>query len=64
MGQVIGQSDHHAARPQTEPYRPKHLLATVMHTLFDLGRLRLEQNVPREIIRLTERAKPIDHLLA
>jgi hypothetical protein len=64
MGQVIGQSDHHAARPQTEPYRPQHLLATIMHTLFDVGRLRLEQNVPREIVRLTEQAKPIDHLLS
>jgi hypothetical protein len=64
MGQVIGQSDHHAARPQTEAYRPQHLLATVMHTLFDVGRLRLEPNVPREIVRLTEQARPIDHLLA
>jgi hypothetical protein len=64
MGQVIGQSDHHAARAQTEAYHPQHLLATVMHTLFDVGRLRLEQNVPREIVRLTEQAKPIDHLLS
>jgi hypothetical protein len=64
MGQVIGQSDQHAARPQTEAYRPQHLLATVMHTLFDVGRLRLEPNVPREIVRLTEQARPIDHLLA
>ena len=63
MGQVVGQSDHHAARPQTEPYRPKHLLSTVMHTLFDVGRLRLEQNVPREIVRLADEAKPIDHLM-
>ncbi len=63
MGQIIGQSDHHAARPQTEPYRPQHLLATVMQSLFDVGRLRLEQNVPRDIVRLTEQSKPIDHLL-
>jgi hypothetical protein len=63
MGQVIGQSDHHAAQPQTTPYRPAHLLATIMHTLFDVGRLRLEQNVPREIVRLTEKSQPIDHLM-
>jgi hypothetical protein len=62
-GQVIGQSDHHAALAQTEPYRPRHLVATVMHTLFDVGRLRLEQNVPREIVRLAEQSKPIDHVL-
>jgi len=64
MGQVVGQSDQHAARAQTEAYRPQHLLATIMQTLFDVGRLRLEQNVPREIVRLTDQAKPIDHLLS
>ena len=61
MGQIIGQSDNHASRATTESFRPRHLLATVMHTLFDTGKLRLEQNVPREITRLTE-GKPIDHL--
>lgn len=63
MGHVIGGSDGQAGRPVTTPYRPQHLLATVMHTLFDVGRLRLEQNVPRDIVRLTEEARPIDHLL-
>lgn len=62
MGQVIGQSDGQAARPLTQPYRPANLLATILHTLFDVGRLRLEPNLPREIIRLTEAARPIDHL--
>ena len=51
------------SRSDTELYRPQHLLATIMHTLFDVGQLRLEQNVPREIVRLTEQARPIDHLL-
>jgi hypothetical protein len=62
MGQVIGQSDSQAGRATTTPYRPEHLLSTVMHTLFDVGKLRLEQNVPREIVQLTEKSKPIDHL--
>lgn len=62
MGQVIGQSDNQAGRATTAAYRPEHLLGTVLHTLFDVGRLRLEQNVPREIIRLTEN-KPIEQLL-
>ena len=64
MGQVIGQSDSHATRAVGESYRPPHLLATIMHTLFDVGRLRLEQNVPREIIRFAETSRPIDNLLA
>jgi len=62
MGQVIGQSDRHAARPTTEPYRPEHLVSTLMHTLFDVGTLRLQPEVPREIIRLTEIGRPIDQL--
>lgn len=62
MGQIIGQSDNHAARPIGKSYRPEHLLATILHTLFDVGKLRLEQQVPREIIRLAE-SQPIDGLL-
>jgi uncharacterized protein (DUF1501 family) len=63
-GQVIGQSDAHASRPATTPYAPQHLLATVMHSLFDVGQLRLQSNIPREIVRLTENSAPIDGLLS
>ncbi len=62
MGQVIGQTDRQAARPSTEPYRPQHLLATVLHALFDVGQLRLAPGVPREIVQLAEIGKPIDYL--
>lgn len=62
MGQVIGQSDGQATRAATEPYRPQHLISTIMHTLFDVGKLRLAPNMPREILRLTEIGKPIDQL--
>jgi uncharacterized protein (DUF1501 family) len=49
MGQVIGQSDRTAARPATDPYDPSHLMATIMHTLFDIGRLRLDASLPRDV---------------
>jgi uncharacterized protein (DUF1501 family) len=58
-GQVIGQSDPRGGQPATEPYDPTHLLATVMHTLFDVATLRVTRNVPREIVTLTERGRPI-----
>lgn len=64
MGQVIGHSDNHATRPIGNGYRPEHLLSTILHTLFDVGKLRLEQQVPREIIKLAEANKPIDGLLS
>jgi uncharacterized protein (DUF1501 family) len=62
MGQVVGQSDSQAAKAITDPYRPANLLSTMMHTLFDLGRLRLEQSVSRAIIRQTEAGRPIAQL--
>jgi hypothetical protein len=63
MGQVIGQSDEHAARPVTNAYSPEHLMATVLHTLFDVGQVRLQSDLPREIVRFTEDAKPIAELI-
>jgi hypothetical protein len=41
VGQVIGQSDRTASSPATERYSPRHLLATVMNVLLDVGRVRL-----------------------
>ena len=63
MGQVIGQSDAHAAQPAGTPYNPSHLLATILHWLFDVGQLRLQTNIPREIVRLSENLQPIDGLI-
>ena len=54
MGQVIGQSDRTASQPATEPYDPRHLLGTVMHTLFDVGKLRVARGVSREMLQMTE----------
>ncbi len=62
MGQVIGQSDSQATRPATEPYSPEHLLGTVMHTLFDVGELRLQTQLPQDIIKLAERSPVIEAL--
>ncbi len=62
MGQVIGQSDAHAGAPQSEPVTLDHLFATVMHTLFDVSKLRLEANLPRDIGVLLERGRPIPQL--
>jgi hypothetical protein len=61
MGQVIGQSDRLAARPTTERYTPSHLLATVMHTLLDLGRVRVQSNLGRLGSILTD-GSPIPEL--
>ncbi len=59
MGQVIGESDQNAAEPATEGFGPKHLLGTIMRTLFDLGELRLTDLLPEQLVAYLSDAKPI-----
>ena len=47
MGQVIGQSDRQAGAPSSEPVTIRHLVGTVMHTLLDTGKLRLQAGLSR-----------------
>jgi hypothetical protein len=63
-GRVIGQSSRRNDEPLTEPVTPGHLLASVMHTLFDVGVLRLRPGVPRDLLQLIEANPPIPGLLA
>lgn len=63
MGQVIGESDRTAGQPATEPVTVQNLLGTIMHTVFDIGRLRLESSVPSEIARPLTGSRPISQLV-
>lgn len=51
-GQIIGRSNRDGSAPQTEPITVKHLLGTILRTLFDVGELRLVPNLPREFAQL------------
>jgi len=53
MGQVIGQSDRQAGAPATERYTPRHLLGTVMETMFNVGEVRLMPDLPRDVVNST-----------
>ena len=61
VGQVIGESDAHAAHPSTNPYGPENLTATILHHLFDLGELRLKAGLPSEILAMSNDS-PIEEL--
>jgi uncharacterized protein (DUF1501 family) len=63
MGQVVGQSDHRAAAPATEPVRIPQLIATIMHTLLDVPRLRLATGIPSDVERAIFGAEPISQLV-
>ncbi|MFO0871273.1 MAG: DUF1501 domain-containing protein [Pirellulales bacterium] len=62
MGQVIGQSSRQNDEPATEPLTPAHLTSTVLHTLFDVGRMRLVPGLPSELTRLAQDQPPIREL--
>jgi hypothetical protein len=63
MGQVVGQSTRNVGEPLTRPYRIDNLVGTIFNTLFDVGELRLNQGVPRDINRAMETYQPISELL-
>ncbi len=64
MGQVIGQSTRDAGEPLSEPVRIPNLLATILHTLFDMGELRIAPGVPREVAGTMAGWEPIRGLVS
>ena len=63
MGSVVGQSDRNATVPATRPYVPANLLGTVMHTLFDIGELRITRGIPRDVEQAITSAPPISEVI-
>jgi hypothetical protein len=62
MGQTIGQSDSIGGAPVSDSYTPTNLFATVMNFLFDVPRLRLRTDLPREVKAAIETSEPIARL--
>lgn len=57
-GRVIGQSTRDGGEPATENLTPKHLISTILRTVFNVGQLRVLPGVPPQIVKLAE-ADPI-----
>ncbi|MFP6603440.1 MAG: DUF1501 domain-containing protein [Pirellulaceae bacterium] len=60
-GNVIGQSTRDGGEPATENLTPKHLISTILQTVFDVGQLRVTPGVPPQILKLAD-ADPIPGL--
>lgn len=58
-GQVIGSSSRDAGEPASDPFGNENLLATVMHTLLDLGQVRLMTGLPQDLLRALTTPQPI-----
>ncbi len=63
MGQVIGRTDRNGGEATSQQYLPKHLLATVMQTLFNPAETRLVAGLPRELETTITSGEPIRELM-
>lgn len=64
MGQVVGRSDKTGSAPASNPISSSDVLATVMHTLFDIGEVRLLTGIPKEVERVITAGTPIRELVS
>jgi uncharacterized protein (DUF1501 family) len=62
MGRVVGQSTRDGGEPLSDPVTMKNLLATIMHTVFDVGQLRLDRSLPTDLQRMITEGEPIAEL--
>ncbi len=56
QGAVIGKSSANGGEPNSEPVRVPNVIGTIMHTLFDVGKLRVTRGVSRELLAMSEYA--------
>jgi hypothetical protein len=54
MGQVIGQSNRSGGEPSSQPMTIKHRIATILYTLFDVGKFRVQRSLSRDLARMPE----------
>lgn len=63
MGKVIGQSTRDGGEPDSKGYNIQDLVATVMHTLLDVGELRLTTGLPDKLLGAITAGEPIAELV-
>ncbi|HVL12105.1 MAG TPA: DUF1501 domain-containing protein, partial [Gemmata sp.] len=56
QGVVIGQSNSNGGEPSSEPVKIPNLIGTIMHSLFDVGKLRVTRGVSREVLAMSDYA--------
>jgi uncharacterized protein (DUF1501 family) len=63
MGRVIGSSARDGGTPASDPVTLRNLIATIMHTLFDIGEVRLLPGISGEVSRVITEGEPIRQLI-
>lgn len=62
-GQTVEVVDGHAGQPAADPIHPSNLISTITHTLFDIGKLRLETGVSDDLVKKLAESEPIRALM-
>jgi hypothetical protein len=63
MGQVIGRSTANGGEPADNPVTMRHLIGTIMHTLFDVAELRLRRDATGDVAKVITESEPIRQLI-
>jgi hypothetical protein len=63
MGQVIGRSTANGGEPADNPVTMRNLIGTIMHTLFDVGKLRLRRDANNDVAKVITEGEPIKQLV-
>lgn len=61
-GQIIGRSNRDGGEPATTPITSDNLIATIMHSLLNVGEVRVTNGVPSDVLRVITENKPIPEL--
>ena len=64
MGQVVGQSARDGGVPASDPVNLQDLVATIMHTLMDVGEARFVDGLPQNLLAVLAAGQPIRSLMA
>lgn len=64
MGQVIGRSTADGGQPASDPVRLQNLYSTLMHTLFNVGEVRLMRGIGTDVMRMITEGEPISALMS
>jgi hypothetical protein len=59
MGQVIGRSTANGGEPAANPVTMRHLIGTILHTLFDVAALRLRRDISGDVAKLISESESI-----
>lgn len=63
MGQVIGRSTANGGEAADNPLHMRHLIGTIMHTLFDVAEMRLRPDATGDVSKVITESEPIRQLI-